>query len=85
MIEQAERIIWPQQNPEAIKSGRVQFTTHDFFTPNPGREAEVYYLRSVLLDWTDEDATRILVNLKKSMGRKSRVLISLVNPLPLTT
>lgn len=77
-IKQAETLVWPKQNPEAIASGKVQFTPHDFFTCNPVKEAEVYYLRCVLQDWSDEDAGRILSNIKMSMGYRSRVFISWV-------
>lgn len=75
-IKQAETLVWPKQHPEAIESGTVQFTPHDFFTCNPVKDAEVYYLRCVLQDWPDEDAVRILSNIKTSMGYSSRVLIS---------
>jgi O-methyltransferase domain len=41
-------VIWPQEAPEALANGRVTFMEHDFFQPNPVKDAEVYWLRYVL-------------------------------------
>lgn len=76
IVKQAETVVWPKQHPSAIENKRVQFMAHDFFTPNPVSDADVYYLRNVLLDWPEDDAVTILSNLKAGMGRRSRVLIS---------
>lgn len=37
--------------------------------------ADVYWLRYILHDWSDEYCVRILSRIKESMGRKSRILI----------
>ncbi|KAI1387563.1 putative O-methyltransferase [Hypoxylon trugodes] len=42
---------------------------HDFFTPQPVKEARAYYLHSVLHDWGDEDCVRILEQLKPAIKR----------------
>lgn len=77
MISQAEMKIWPKENPSAIAENRVSFMSHDFFTPNPVKGADIYYLRSVLLDWGDDDVVTILENLRVSMvADQSRLIIS---------
>jgi hypothetical protein len=47
-LEQAQREIWPRENPEALNTGRVRFLEHDFFNPNPIVGADVYWLRYIL-------------------------------------
>jgi chemotaxis methyl-accepting protein methylase len=76
VVERAETTFWPIQNPHAISRGKVRFMAHDIFHPNPVKEADVYYVRNVLLDWTDEKVVFILQNLRASMGKNSRLLIS---------
>lgn len=40
--------IWKKKLPAALESGRAQFVEHDFFTPNPVKEADIYLMRNVL-------------------------------------
>ncbi|KAI2780782.1 putative O-methyltransferase [Daldinia loculata] len=60
-----------QDRPEvisAVSSGGVfEATAHDFFTPQPVKEARAYYLHSVLHDWDDDDCVRILEQLRPAM------------------
>lgn len=48
VLEQAKTEVWPQDNPRALKEGRVSFVEHDFFKPNPVKGADVYWLRYIL-------------------------------------
>jgi len=45
---QAKEEVWPKENPEALKCGRVSFMQHDFFEINPVKGADVYWLRYIL-------------------------------------
>ncbi|CAG8892503.1 unnamed protein product [Penicillium egyptiacum] len=74
-LEQAKTEIWPQQNPRAVEEGRVTFMPHDFFDENPVKGADVYWLRYILHDWSDEYCIQILSGIRKSMGFNSRLLI----------
>lgn len=47
-VERGEKRVYPLEAPEAISSGRVKFMAHDFFNPNPIKNAEVYWLRGIL-------------------------------------
>ncbi|KAI2488246.1 O-methyltransferase A [Pyrenophora tritici-repentis] len=75
MLEQAEKVVWPKDNPDAVAQKRVQFCPHDFFEPNPIKNADVYWLRYVMHDWSDDFCVRILAAIKPSMGPRSRILI----------
>lgn len=47
-VERGENHVYPLEAPEAISSGRVKFMAHDFFTPNPIKDPDVYWLRGIL-------------------------------------
>ncbi|KAF2724202.1 S-adenosyl-L-methionine-dependent methyltransferase [Polychaeton citri CBS 116435] len=68
--------------PEDIQC-RVQAFEHDFFQPQPEKGADVYLLRTILHDWPDADAVRILKGLVDAMAPSSRLLImDMVLPKP---
>ncbi|KAJ5990773.1 hypothetical protein N7522_010980 [Penicillium canescens] len=74
-LAQAQREIWPQENPQALSNGRVKFLEHNFFNPNPVIGADIYWLRYILHDWSDEYCIQILSAIKEAMTRDSRILI----------
>lgn len=47
VIQQAASA-WACKHPDALASGQVQLSAHDFFAPNPVRGADVYWLRYIL-------------------------------------
>ncbi|KAJ5090818.1 hypothetical protein N7532_009502 [Penicillium argentinense] len=53
----------------------VKVEAYDFFQKQPLVGAKFYYLRRVLHDWPDNDATKILRNVAEAMSTDSRVLI----------
>ncbi|KAI2464645.1 putative O-methyltransferase [Annulohypoxylon bovei var. microspora] len=69
-----------QDRPEVISTisgGSFQATAHDFFTPQPVKDARAYYLHSVLHDWDEDDCVKILEQLKLAMKPGySRLLIN---------
>lgn len=60
--------------PPAL-SARISFVAHDFFTPNPVKDADVFLFRLVLHDWPDDDAVRILRRVTPSMTPKTRLVV----------
>jgi hypothetical protein len=48
VLAQAQREIWPRENPQALNNGRVKFLEHNFFDPNPVVGADIYWLRYIL-------------------------------------
>lgn len=64
-------------------AGRIEFFEHDFFTPQPVQDADVYLLRMIIHDWADADAVRILKALTEVMKKGSRIVImDMVLPKP---
>ncbi|KAI1823254.1 S-adenosyl-L-methionine-dependent methyltransferase [Xylaria intraflava] len=74
-VELGERI-WAEKYPDALDSGRLKLMEHDFFRENPIRDAEIYWLRYITHDWSDEACITILTQIQKAMGPKSRLLIA---------
>ncbi|KAI0840148.1 S-adenosyl-L-methionine-dependent methyltransferase [Hypoxylon sp. FL0890] len=74
-----------------ISSKAITKHPYDFFTPQPIMGAHVYYLHSVLHDWSDEHAISILKNIAGAMEKGySKLLIhecmiNNIKPSPRTT
>ena len=54
----------------------VEKMEHDFFTEQPVKHAQIYYIRRVFHDWQDDEACRILLAIAPAMAPDSRILIS---------
>ncbi|KAJ0163409.1 Demethylsterigmatocystin 6-O-methyltransferase [Colletotrichum tanaceti] len=75
MIEDATAY-WQKTDPQALATGAVKLTAHDFFRENPVKGADVYWLRSVIVDWQDDNLAKILAHIHDAMAPgKSRLLI----------
>lgn len=63
----------------------VEKMEHDFFTPQPVKGAQIYYIRRVFHDWLDDEARKILSSIVPAMAPDSRILISdMAVPEPVT-
>ena len=60
--------------PAELKD-RVIFMAHDFLTPQPVKDADVYFFRFILHNWSDKYASQILENLLAAMKDGSKVVI----------
>ena len=60
--------------PEDVQD-RITFMAHDFFTPQPIKDADVYFFRAVFHNWPDQYCVRILQNLIPALKKGARVLI----------
>ena len=49
---------------------------HDFFTPQPVKDAAVFLLRVVLHDWPDDFARKILLRLREAATPETKLLIA---------
>ncbi|KAI1453937.1 putative O-methyltransferase [Annulohypoxylon moriforme] len=72
-------VLQDQADVISTVSGGATFeaTSHDFFTPQPVKDARAYYLHSGLHDWGDDDCVKILEQLRPAMKQGySRLLIN---------
>jgi hypothetical protein len=54
----------------------IELLKHDFFTPQPVKGAKAYYMRTVLHDWPDKQAEKILEGIKEVMSPSSLLLVN---------
>jgi 2-polyprenyl-6-methoxyphenol hydroxylase-like FAD-dependent oxidoreductase len=55
---------------------RVSFMPHDFFTPQPVIDGDVYFLRMIIHDWPDETAITILTHLRDALKKpRARIVV----------
>ncbi|KIP10249.1 hypothetical protein PHLGIDRAFT_85462 [Phlebiopsis gigantea 11061_1 CR5-6] len=66
---------WEGQMPGVLQSGRVTLQAHDFFTPQPVKDASVFVVRQVLHDWPDKQCLDILRQLRGAATPNTRLII----------
>lgn len=54
---------------------QFEFMPHDFFQPQPVKNATVYFLRMIMQDYSDKYASIILKHIRDAMGPNSRIVI----------
>ena len=55
---------------------RISFMEHDFFTEQPVKDADLFFLRWILHDWSDMHAIRILQSLIPTLKPGTKVLVN---------
>ncbi|KAH9484887.1 4-O-methyltransferase 1 [Psilocybe cubensis] len=75
VLAEGATALWEREMPEALASGRVTLQAHDFFTPQPIKNASVFFLKQVIHDWPDPYATKILSELRKAARPDTRLII----------
>lgn len=67
---------WNRNEPKAVAEGRVTFQGHNFFSPQPAKDADVFILRYILHDWSNAKAIEILKQLRgAAIPGKTKVLV----------
>lgn len=54
---------------------RITYMAHDFFTPQPVKDADVYFFRAVFHNWPDKYCIQILRNLIPALKKGARVIV----------
>ncbi|KZV76669.1 S-adenosyl-L-methionine-dependent methyltransferase [Peniophora sp. CONT] len=75
VIPDAEKYWVEEGMADVVESGRAKLQVHDFFTPQPVKDAAVFYVRGVLLDWPDEYCTTILRNLHDAATPETQLVL----------
>ena len=81
-----------QDRPEVVAEGsskvpaeltdRITFMAHDFFSEQPIKGADVYFLRWILHDWSDKYCIKILRCLIPALKVGARIIVSEFNVPP---
>jgi hypothetical protein len=64
------------QQLEPSLEGRVVYTAHDFFTPQPVQHADVFFFRWIFHNWPEKYCLRIIQNLLPALKRGTRIIIN---------
>ncbi|KAJ6485343.1 O-methyltransferase [Mycena vitilis] len=73
---------WDTELPGAEAAGRVSFAEHDFFSPQPVKNANIFLMRFITHDWSDAYALKILQRLRASAQPYTKlVLLEVLVPL----
>ena len=77
MVQDVENVVaGVKERTKGPKNGdRVSFEVHNFYEPQPVKEAEVYLLHFVCDNYSDKYSAKILRNLVEAMGPKSRIVV----------
>ena len=67
--------LWQKRLPSALESGRVQLQAHDFFEPQPVKNADVFLLKQILHDWADPEAIKILQQLRAAAQPHTKLIL----------
>ncbi|KAJ7436102.1 O-methyltransferase [Mycena galericulata] len=51
---------WQENFPEHTEKNLVEFQAHDFFLPQPVKDADAFLLRHITHDWSDEKTIQLL-------------------------
>lgn len=68
-VEEGQKLL-----PAELKS-QITFMPHDFFQEQPVKNADIFFFRFILHNWSDKYATQILRNLIPAMKDGTRVVI----------
>jgi ubiquinone/menaquinone biosynthesis C-methylase UbiE len=69
VVENARRLL-----ADRAVSGRIEFVAGDLFDAVP-TSADLYILKQILHDWSDEQAQKILATCRRAMSSGSRLLV----------
>ncbi|TFK65282.1 O-methyltransferase [Pluteus cervinus] len=61
--------------PKGLASGRLSFQGHDFFTPQPIKNASIFILKNILHNWHDTQALTILRQLRGSATPETKLIV----------
>ena len=74
-VQDLEDTISHAKIPEDLV-GRLEFRAQNFFTEQPQKQADVFFMRSILHDWSDKYALQILKNLIPAMKPGSKIILN---------
>nr|GAT51470.1 predicted protein [Mycena chlorophos] len=66
---------WQQNLPLHIDQDLVEFQAHDFFTPQPVKDADIFLLRYITHNWQDDKVVQILQHLRNAAKPETRLVL----------
>lgn len=75
VVQDLPNVIESSRVPQDLE-GRLRLMSHNMFSPQPVIDADVYFLRSTLHDWSDKYCVKILRNIIPALKDGSKVIIN---------
>ncbi|KAJ7711011.1 O-methyltransferase [Mycena metata] len=66
---------WEEGFLSSIQEGKVKFQVHDFFTPQPIKDASVFLLRWIVHNWPDNRVVEFLQHLRDAAQPTTRLIV----------
>jgi hypothetical protein len=74
-VQDVPEALYGVMTPDGLED-RLEFLEHDFFTEQTIKHADVYFLRSILHDWSDKYAVQIIRNLIHALKDGAKVIVN---------
>ncbi|KAH7087020.1 putative Sterigmatocystin 8-O-methyltransferase [Paraphoma chrysanthemicola] len=74
IVQDMEQMVANASVPEDVQ-GRLKFMVHDIFSPQPVKDADVYYLRWIMHNWSDKYCNLILSALLPALKPGAKIII----------
>jgi hypothetical protein len=75
VVEDREEVVKNAVVEEEGIKGKIEFVVHDFFQPQPVKDADVYFFRRVMMEWTDEKCVDMIKALKPALKKGALVQV----------
>ena len=75
VVEDLPFVMESSEKPQHL-GDRLEFRAHDFFQEQPIKDADAFFLRSILHNWSDKYAVQILKNLIPAMDPATKIYIN---------
>lgn len=83
VVQDLPKSIADAQVPKDLEeSDRLKLMEYDFFTEQPVKDADVYFMRQILHDWSDSKCVEILKNQIPALKPGARIILNETCPLP---
>ncbi|KAL0057206.1 hypothetical protein AAF712_016159 [Marasmius tenuissimus] len=70
-----------EKGSELASYNRLAAAAHNFFKPQPRKDASIYLLRHVVHNWSDEDSIKILTRLREAAREDTKlILLEIIMP-----
>ncbi|KAJ7140426.1 S-adenosyl-L-methionine-dependent methyltransferase [Mycena filopes] len=73
-MEEAKQY-WTTHLMDHVDRGMVEFQAHDFFDAQPVKDADVFFLRHIMHNWSNARAIEILKNLRNAARPTTQLII----------
>ncbi|KIY71645.1 O-methyltransferase [Cylindrobasidium torrendii FP15055 ss-10] len=75
VIDSVATKLWQTHHPSAVDGGNVKLQAHDFYCPQPVKNASVFLIQKTLHNYNDERCVRILKHLREAAMPDTKLIV----------